>query len=120
MNQIFAFDAFLATWQGLHNLTEERGDHLPHFGVALAGTLLASAHVNLLEIETALSLMRYVAQAGHSSCPIAVLTDSRLALGALAKGRSSSRRISFRLKKGVFLRAFGMVNSSMYLEPYLG
>ena len=49
-------------------------------------------NIKLLEIESALSLLRHLASEGRRNCRMLALTDSRVALGALSKGRSSSRR----------------------------
>ena len=59
----------------------------------------AHKHINLLEIESAFSLLRHLASEGRRNCRILALTDSRVALGTLSKGRSSSRRLNFLLKK---------------------
>ena len=56
-------------------------------------------HINLLELEAVLALLRRLACDGVRDARILILVDSRVALGALAKGRSSSRRINFVLKK---------------------
>ena len=59
----------------------------------------AHKHINLLEIESASSLLRHPASEGRRNCRVLALTDSRVALGSLSKGRSSSRRVNDLLKK---------------------
>ena len=53
-----------------------------------------SRHTNLLEIESGLSLLRHLVSEGRRNCRILALPESRVALGALSKGRSSSRRVN--------------------------
>ena len=112
-------------WRSLYDLSKERGEHVrldwssqlpdpvfsdtrtavgwsalslpwePFFSCAFK----AHKHINLLEIESALSLLRHLASEGQRNRRVLALTDSRVALGALSKGRSSSRRIKYLLKK---------------------
>jgi len=56
-------------------------------------------HINLLELEALLTLMKHLVNRGIRDARVLVLVDSRVLLGALAKGRSSSRRINHVLKK---------------------
>ena len=56
-------------------------------------------HINRLEIESAPSLLRHLAAEGHRNCRVPAITDSRVALGALSKGRSSSRRCTTSSRK---------------------
>ena len=60
-------------------------------------------NIKLLEIESALSLLRHLASEGRRNCRMLALTDSRVALGALSKGRSSSRRVNYLLMKAAAL-----------------
>ena len=55
----------------------------------------AQKHINLLEIESALSLLRHHASEARRNCPVLAVTDSR----APSKGRSSSRRVNYLLKR---------------------
>ena len=50
-----------------------------------------------------LSLLRHLAAEGRRNCRVLAITDSRVALGALSKGRSSSRRVNHLLKKAAAL-----------------
>ena len=59
----------------------------------------AHRHIILLEIESAPSLLRHLAAEGHRNCRVLAITDSRVALGALSKGRSSSRRCTTSSRK---------------------
>ena len=59
----------------------------------------AHNHINLLEIESVLSLLRHLAAEGRWNCRVLALTGSRIALGTLSKGRSISRRVNHLLKK---------------------
>ena len=112
-------------WCSLYDLSEERGEHVrldwgcqppdPVFAdtrAAAAGDALAHPwkpffsfefmahkHINLLEIESAFSLLRHLAAEGRRTCRVLAMTDSRVALGALSRGRSSSRRVNYLLKK---------------------
>ena len=51
-------------------------------------------HINVLELRAVLSLIKKLAARGAHDCRVLVLIDSRVALGALGKGRSSSRQIN--------------------------
>ena len=56
-------------------------------------------NINLLETASALSLLRHLASEGHQNCRILALTDSRVAVLAFSKSRSSSRRVKNLLRK---------------------
>ena len=56
-------------------------------------------HINLLELESLISLLRRFTCKGVRPRRLLVLVDSRLVPGAVSKGRSSSRKIHFLLRK---------------------
>ena len=53
-------------------------------------------------MESLISLLRRVTREGVRERRLLVLVDSRVVLGAVSKGRSSSRKINFLLRKLVF------------------
>ena len=58
-------------------------------------------HINFLELESP-SFVRRVARGGIRARRLLVLVDSRGVLGAVSKGRPSSRKINFLLRKQKF------------------
>ena len=62
-------------------------------------------HINRLELESLISLLSRITREGTGARRLLVLVDSRVALGAVSKGRSSSRKVNFLLRK----RGFGSV-----------
>ena len=60
---------------------------------------LAGKHINLLELESLICLLRRIARAGIRAKRLLVLVDSRVVLGAVSKGHSCSRAINFLLRK---------------------
>ncbi|CAE7306808.1 unnamed protein product [Symbiodinium necroappetens] len=65
------------------------------------------SHINVLELATVVALHRQLA-ASHADCRITVLVDSQVA-SAAAKGRSSSRSLSFALMRSTALQlGFGL------------
>ena len=59
-------------------------------------------HINLLELEALISLIRGPVDRGLGNRRVLCLVDSRVFLGSVCKERSSSRRVNFRLRLGVF------------------
>ena len=53
-------------------------------------------HVNLLELEVLISLIRGFVDRGFVNRRVLCLVDSQVVLGSVCKGRSSSRRANFR------------------------
>ena len=49
--------------------------------------IVRSKHVNLLELDSLISLLRRITRGGVRARRIAVLVDSRVVLGAVSKGR---------------------------------
>ena len=60
---------------------------------------LAGKHINLLELESLISLLRRITRAGIRKKPLLVLVESRVVLGAVSTGGSSSRKFNFLLRK---------------------
>ena len=56
-------------------------------------------HINLLELEALMSLIREPVDRGLGNRRVLCLVDSRVVLGSVCKGRSSSRRVNFRLRR---------------------
>jgi len=56
-------------------------------------------HINVLELRGILALMQRLAAQGVTDCRLLVLVDSRVCVGALGKGRSSSRRLNHVLRR---------------------
>ena len=69
---------------------ESKAHHAPH---------LMRAHINALEMEAVLLLLKRLRREGLRNTRILVYVDSRVILGALAKGRSSSYRLNHVLRK---------------------
>ena len=71
------------------------------------------SHINEKELVEALDLQSHLASKNFSNAGVGVrgvvLVDSRVALGALTKGRSSSRRLNRLLKKKLPAALFGRV-----------
>ncbi|CAE7400042.1 hypothetical protein AK812_SmicGene26794 [Symbiodinium microadriaticum] len=66
------------------------------------------SHINVLELATVVALHRQLALS-HADCRITVLVDSQVAKSAAAKGRSSSRSLSFALMRSSALQlGFGL------------
>ena len=60
---------------------------------------LTGKHINLLELESLIGLLRRITRAGIRAKRLLVLVDSRVVLGAFSKGRSSSRKFNFLRRK---------------------
>lgn len=58
-----------------------------------------NAHINLLEMEMLKREIQGRVNSGRGSCRIVNLCDSRVVVGAYAKGRSSSKQLNHLLKK---------------------
>ena len=56
-------------------------------------------HINLLELEALISLIRGLVDRGLGNRRVLCLVDSRVVFGSVCKGRSSSRRENFRLRR---------------------
>ena len=56
-------------------------------------------HINLLELEALISLFRWLVDHGLGNRRVLFLVDSRVVLGSVCKGRSSSRRVNVRLRR---------------------
>ena len=56
-------------------------------------------HINLLELEALIGLIRGLMDRGLGNRRVLCLVDSRVVLGSVCKGRSSSRRVIFRLRR---------------------
>ena len=56
-------------------------------------------HINLLEFEALISLIRGLVDRGLGSRRVLCLVDSRVVFGSVCKGRSSGRRVNFRLRR---------------------
>ena len=67
----------------------------------------AQQHINLLEIESCLSLLRHLAAERRQNCRVLAMTDRRVALGALSKGRSSSRTVNYLKKVAALCLCYG-------------
>eukprot|EP00973_Karenia_brevis_P082863 11489516-Karenia_brevis.AAC.1 len=72
----------------------------------LAGNRKYNQHINVLEARSVLLFITKLVDAGVRDKRILILSDSRVAVGAIAKGRSSSRKLNFVLRRiaGVSLR----------------
>ena len=62
-------------------------------------SFLEGKHINLLELESLISLLKRVTREGVQARRLLVLVDSRVVFGAVSKVRSSSRKINFLLRK---------------------
>ena len=68
---------------------------------------VTSKHINLLELESLISLLRRIRREGIRTRRILVFVDSRVVLGAVSKGRSRSRKVNFIFRKlGFWCLAF--------------
>ena len=56
-------------------------------------------HINVLELEALISLVQRLVDRGAAPVRLLVLVDSRVVLGAVSKGRSSSRKVNFQLRR---------------------
>ena len=66
------------------------------------------SHINVLELATVVALHRQLATS-HADCRLTILVDSQVAKSAAAKGRSSSRSLSFALMRSAALQvSFGL------------
>ena len=109
-------------WIGLHDLAKEKRKHVRliwngeeppsnlHDVRAAAAPLalklkwttlfscrfFAGKHSNLLKLESLISLLMRIAREGIRAQQLLVLVESRVVLGAVSKGRSSSRKIFLR------------------------
>ena len=112
-------------WHSLYRIAEERGKHVrldwgpapppPSFVSAhsSAAALITPAawtelfayrfrtndHINVLELVAWVSLLRRLSQQGVRRQRILCCVDSRVVLGAVTKGRSSSRKLNHVLRK---------------------
>ena len=112
-------------WDQLYDLTEERGEHvrldwgdspppvaISDYRSSAAGAIMncdwevclsrpftGSRHINLLELDALIMLVKRLKRQGESDIRIIVAVDSRVVVGAVAKGRSSSRKLNFRLRQ---------------------
>ena len=112
-------------WLGLYDLAEEKGKHVRldwkveeppsnmHDARAAAAPLalklkwtslfsyrfFAGKSINLLELESLISLLKRSAREETRAQRLLVLVDSRVVLEAVSKGRSRSRKINFLLRK---------------------
>jgi len=69
-------------------------------------------HINVLELEAVIMLVKRLSLEGWHHSRVLVAVDSRVVVGAIAKGRSSSHKLNFRLRKlGALLLA-----RDLYLE----
>ena len=66
-----------------------------HWQTVLSFKSRAAKHRNLLELEAAVALVCRLVRHGHMNLQV----DSSVALGALAAGHSSSRRVNYAWKK---------------------
>ena len=106
-------------WLAQNDSAEEKGEHVRldwkgeeppsnmHDGRAAAApismklnwtTTLSHSkgkHINLLELESLISLLSPVTREGVQARRLLVLVDSRMVLGAVSKRRSTSRKIYF-------------------------
>ena len=115
-------------WQTLHNLAEEHGEHVRlSWGASPPPLKLTSSrcacadlvtpadrsvlfgyqfrapnHINILELTALASLIRHLAKPGSAKTEILCCVDSRVVLGAVSKGRSSSRRLNYCLRRLAF------------------
>ena len=87
------------------------------FAMTLSWTALFSyrivrgKHINLLELESLISLLRRIRREGTRTRRILVLVDSGVVLGVVSKGRSSSRKVNFMFRKlGFWCLAFVIAN----------
>jgi len=67
--------------------------------VVLSHAFVYAGHINLLELEALTMLIRQLARRGCRDARVLVAMDSRVSIGAVTKGRSSSRKVNYRLRK---------------------
>ena len=93
-------------WLALYELTEEkrrarrtRSRYTTCFEVKL-GAFIPFLRRQIYEpLGTVISLLQRVTREGKQARRLLVLVDSRVVLGAVLKGRSSSRKVNFFLRK---------------------
>ena len=73
-------------------------------------------HINVLETATVVSLLQELGASNPNSRPV-VLVDSRVAKGALAKGRSSSKALQPHCKKSAAIQLAGGLFPSFSFAP---
>ena len=73
-------------------------------------------HINVLETATVVSLLQELGTSNPNSRPV-VLVDSRVAKGALAKGRSSSKALQPHCKKSAAIQLAGGLFPSFGFAP---
>ena len=61
--------------------------------------IFEAMHINLLDVESPMSLLRRVLRGGIRRKRLLVLVDSRVVLGGVSKPRSTSRKTNFLLRK---------------------
>ena len=81
-------------WKG----EEPPPHHLLNWTTLFSYRFFASKHINILELESLISLLRRMARERIRAKRLLVLVDSRVVLGAVSKGRSSSPIIIFLLR----------------------
>ena len=111
-------------WQALYRLAEERGCHVrldwgdshvaklvdnrsaacglalsAEWSVTMEAPVKKDKHINLLELEAVHDMIFRLARSGLRRSRVLMLVDSQVTLGAVSKGRSSSRRVNFWLRK---------------------
>ena len=57
------------------------------------------SHINLLELHVVVAYVRWLSVRGIRNKRVLILCDSQVVVGAVSKGRSSSRRVNFLLRK---------------------
>lgn len=68
------------------------------WSTAQSCTFKRKDHINLLELEMLKCEIKSRVNTGHSKCRVVNLCDSRVVVGAFAKGRSSSKSLNHRLR----------------------
>ena len=71
---------------------------LPRFE-SFSYRFLYPQHINHLELEALVSLIRGLEDRGLGNRRVLCLVDIRVVLGSVCKGRSSSRRVNIRLRR---------------------
>jgi len=69
------------------------------WSVVFSRAFIYPDHINVLELEAVILLIKRLSIDGWHHCRVLVAIDSRVVVGAIAKGRSSSRKLNFRLRK---------------------
>ena len=106
-------------WRTLYNLADEQGEHVrlswgssppplelapsrcacaalatpADWSVLFGHRFRAPDHINVLELTALTSLVRHLANRGAGKQRILCCVESRVVLGAVSRGRSSSRRL---------------------------